>query len=162
MTLLLGAGILTEVALSFLGFGIRPPDISLGSLISEYQGALTTRPWLFIWPGVFVIIIVLCIQFIGDGLRDAFDPRQKRIPKQKDLQDRRRHGRIGDGQVLIRTAAGRSVRAAVLRRSARPGRPGSIGDDVPGHRRPVELQSGLSRWPASRSASHWPRIANAA
>ena len=86
MTLLLGAGILTEVALSFLGFGIRPPDISLGSLISEYQGALTTRPWLFIWPGVFVIVIVLCIQFIGDGLRDAFDPRQKRIPKQKDLK----------------------------------------------------------------------------
>ena len=86
MTLLLGAGILTEVALSFLGFGIRPPDISLGSLISQYSGALTTRPWLFVWPGVFIIIIVLCIQFIGDGLRDAFDPRQKRIPKQKDLK----------------------------------------------------------------------------
>jgi peptide/nickel transport system permease protein len=87
MTLLLGAGILTEVALSFLGFGIRPPDISLGSLISQYSGALTTRPWLFVWPGVFIIIIVLCIQFIGDGLRDAFDPRQKRVPKQKDLRE---------------------------------------------------------------------------
>ncbi len=86
MTLLLGAGILTEVALSFLGFGIRPPDISLGSLISEYTGALTTRPWLFLWPGVFVIVIVLCIQFIGDGLRDAFDPRQKRIPSRQDLK----------------------------------------------------------------------------
>lgn len=86
-TLLMGAGILIEVGLSFLGFGIRPPDISLGSLISQYTGALTTRPWLFIWPGVFIIIIVLCIQFIGDGLRDAFDPRQKRIPKQKDLKE---------------------------------------------------------------------------
>jgi len=85
VTLLMGTGILTEVALGFLGFGIQPPDISLGSLISQYQGAFTTRPWLFVWPGVFIIIIVLCIQFIGDGLRDAFDPRQKRIPKQKDL-----------------------------------------------------------------------------
>jgi ABC-type dipeptide/oligopeptide/nickel transport system permease subunit len=86
MTLLMGAGILTEVALGFLGFGIQPPDISLGSLISQYQGAFTTRPWLFVWPGVFIVIIVLCIQFIGDGLRDAFDPRQKRVPKQKDLK----------------------------------------------------------------------------
>ncbi len=86
VTLLMGAGILTEVALGFLGFGIRPPDISLGSLISQYQGAFTTRPWLFVWPGVFIVLIVLCIQFIGDGLRDAFDPRQKRIPKQKDLK----------------------------------------------------------------------------
>jgi ABC-type dipeptide/oligopeptide/nickel transport system permease subunit len=55
-------------------------------LISQYQGAFTTRPWLFVWPGVFIVIIVLCIQFIGDGLRDAFDPRQKRVPKQKDLK----------------------------------------------------------------------------
>ncbi len=86
VTLLMGTGILTEVALGFLGFGIQPPNISLGSLISQYQGAFTTRPWLFVWPGVFIIAIVLCIQFIGDGLRDAFDPRQKRVPKQKDLQ----------------------------------------------------------------------------
>lgn len=86
VTLLMGTGILTEVALGFLGFGIQPPNISLGSLISQYQGAFTTRPWLFVWPGLFIIAIVLCIQFIGDGLRDAFDPRQKRVPKQKDLK----------------------------------------------------------------------------
>ncbi|MEO6125027.1 MAG: ABC transporter permease [Ilumatobacteraceae bacterium] len=84
-TLLMGAGILTEAALSFLGFGIQSPEVSLGSLVSEYQGAFSTRPWLFVWPGVFIISIVLCLQFIGDGLRDAFDPRQKRIPKRKDL-----------------------------------------------------------------------------
>jgi len=85
-TLLLGGGILTEAALSFLGFGIQFPDVSLGSLISQFAQSFGTRPWLFIWPGVFIIIIVLCINFIGDGLRDAFDPRQKRIPKTKDLQ----------------------------------------------------------------------------
>ena len=82
----MGAGILTEAALGFLGFGIQPPDVSLGSLVSDYDGAFSTRPWLFVWPGVFIIVIVLCLQFIGDGLRDAFDPRQKRIPKRKDLE----------------------------------------------------------------------------
>ena len=86
MTLLMGAGILTEAALGFLGFGIQPPDVSLGSLVSALRRRATTRPWLFIWPGVFIIVIVLCLQFIGDGLRDAFDPRQKRIPKRKDLE----------------------------------------------------------------------------
>ena len=85
VTLLMGAGILTETALGFLGFGVRPPDVSLGTLVSAYQGAYQSRPWLFLWPGVFVVAIVLCLQFIGDGLRDAFDPRQKRIPGQKDL-----------------------------------------------------------------------------
>ena len=84
-TLLMGAGILTEAALGFLGFGVRAPEVSLGTLVNAYQGAYETRPWLFVWPGVFVVAIVLCLQFIGDGLRDAFDPRQKRIPKRKDL-----------------------------------------------------------------------------
>lgn len=85
-TLLMGAGILTEAALGFLGFGVRSPEVSLGTLVNAYQGAYQTRPWLFIWPGVFVVAIVLCLQFVGDGLRDAFDPRQKRIPKHKDLE----------------------------------------------------------------------------
>lgn len=79
-TLLMSAAILIEVSLSFLGFGIQTPDISLGQLINEYQGAFSTRPWLFWWPGIFIILIALCINFVGDGLRDAFDPRQKRVP----------------------------------------------------------------------------------
>ena len=49
-------------------------------MISEYQSAFATRPWLFWWPGLFIILIALSVNFIGDGLRDAFDPRQKRIP----------------------------------------------------------------------------------
>jgi ABC-type dipeptide/oligopeptide/nickel transport system permease subunit len=85
-TLLMGAGILTETALGFLGFGVPPPQVSLGTLVSDYQSAYQTRPWLFLWPGVFVVAIVLCLQFMGDGLRDAFDPRQKRIPKRKELE----------------------------------------------------------------------------
>ncbi len=76
-TLLVSAAILLETGLSFLGFGVQPPDTSLGLLISQYQNALTTRPWLFWWPGVFILIIALTVNFIGDGLRDAFDPRQQ-------------------------------------------------------------------------------------
>jgi len=79
-TLLMAAAILLETALSFLGYGVQSPDTSLGKIISENQSAFATRPWLFWWPGVFIIAIALCINFIGDGLRDAFDPRQKRMP----------------------------------------------------------------------------------
>jgi len=77
-TLTMAAAILLESALSFLGFGVIPPDVSLGRLITEYQTSFNTRPWLFWWPGLFIIIIALTINFIGDGLRDAFDPRQRR------------------------------------------------------------------------------------
>lgn len=87
MTLVMSGGILAEAGLSFLGFGIKYPDVSLGSLISEYQTAmLAHHPWLFIWPGVFIVIIVLALNFIGDGLRDAFDPRQRRVPRGRDLR----------------------------------------------------------------------------
>ena len=80
-TLLMSAAILVETSLSYLGFGIKAPDISLGQIISEYNEAFNTRPFLFWWPGLFIVIIALCINFIGDGLRDAFDPRQKNVPK---------------------------------------------------------------------------------
>ncbi|GIG28595.1 ABC transporter permease [Cellulomonas marina] len=84
-TLLMSQAILLEAALSYLGFGITPPEVSLGQLISIYQSAFATRPWLFWWPGLFIVLIALCINFIGDGLRDAFDPRQKRIPSQRAM-----------------------------------------------------------------------------
>ena len=77
-TLLMSAAVLLETSLSYLGFGIRNPDVSLGTMISQYQSAFGTRPWLFWWPGLFIIIIALSINFIGDGLRDALDPRLAR------------------------------------------------------------------------------------
>jgi peptide/nickel transport system permease protein len=86
VTLLMSGAILLETALSYLGFGVLPPDVSLGSLISQYQESFTTRPWLFWYPGIFIITIALCINFIGDGLRDAFDPRQKRRITKKDRE----------------------------------------------------------------------------
>lgn len=78
-TLVIASAILLETALSFLGFGIQRPDTSLGLLISEYQTAFATRPWLFWFPGLFIIGIALSVNFIGDGLRDAFDPRQNKV-----------------------------------------------------------------------------------
>jgi ABC-type dipeptide/oligopeptide/nickel transport system permease subunit len=85
VTLLLAGAILLETALSYIGFGVQAPDVSLGSLISDYQDSFTVSPWLFYWPGVLIIGIALCVNFIGDGLRDAFDPRQRRRITRKDL-----------------------------------------------------------------------------
>ncbi|GAA1288021.1 ABC transporter permease [Pseudonocardia aurantiaca] len=78
-TILVATAILLETSLSYLGFGVRVPDTSLGILVSEAQTALTTRPWLFYFPGLFIILIALTINFIGDGLRDALDPQQTKV-----------------------------------------------------------------------------------
>ncbi|NAZ15266.1 MULTISPECIES: ABC transporter permease [Glutamicibacter] len=74
-TFAIAGAILLESSLSFLGFGVQPPESSLGLLISQYQNAFTTRPWLFWWPGMTIVAIALSVNFLGDGLRDAFDPR---------------------------------------------------------------------------------------
>jgi peptide/nickel transport system permease protein len=84
-TLLMSMAILLETSLSYLGFGIVYPDISLGNLISEYQTSFAERPWLFWWPGLFIVVIALAVNFVGDGLRDAFDPRQRRIPSARSM-----------------------------------------------------------------------------
>ena len=89
-TLLMASAILLETALSYLGFGIRSPGVSLGTLISDYQTAFATRPWLFWWPGLFIVTIALCVNFIGDGLRDAFDPRQRRIHTKRSMSRAKR------------------------------------------------------------------------
>jgi peptide/nickel transport system permease protein len=86
-TLLMSAAILLETGLSFIGFGVQAPDVSLGYLISENQNAFTTRPWLFWYPGIFIVAVALCVNFIGDGLRDAFDPRQKRKMTKQESKD---------------------------------------------------------------------------
>jgi len=76
-TLVVATAILIEAALSFLGFGIQPPFPALGKLISDGQDALTTQWWLATFPGLTIVLIALCINFIGDGLRDALDPKQR-------------------------------------------------------------------------------------
>jgi peptide/nickel transport system permease protein len=78
-TLTIGTAILLEAVLSFLGFGIEPPTPALGALLNEGQDQGLDKWWLVTFPGVIIVVIVLCINFIGDGLRDALDPTQRRI-----------------------------------------------------------------------------------
>ncbi|MFI7538260.1 dipeptide/oligopeptide/nickel ABC transporter permease/ATP-binding protein [Streptosporangium sp. NPDC049376] len=83
VTVLVAGAILAETALSFIGFGVQPPDTSLGLLVANAQSAVGTRPWLFYSPGVVILLIALSINFIGDGLRDALDPAQTRGPRRR-------------------------------------------------------------------------------
>ena len=66
--------ILAEVGLSFFGFGVQPPDVSLGTLIGNYAGAALTYPWQFYFPAAALVVLVLSINLVGDALRDALDP----------------------------------------------------------------------------------------
>lgn len=76
-TLRVGYSILSESALSFLGIGIKPPTPTWGNMLSNAQSDIFQAPWLAIWPGVMIFLTVLTINFIGDGLRDALDPKLK-------------------------------------------------------------------------------------
>jgi peptide/nickel transport system permease protein len=77
-TLSVAIAIITEAALSFLGFGIKPPTPSLGSLIAGGQ-QFPQKWWLTVLPGLVLVFIVICVNFVGDGLRDALDPQQRRV-----------------------------------------------------------------------------------
>ena len=73
-TLGMGAAVLAEAALSFLGLGIRPPFPSWGSMLTEARDQITTAPWLSIFPGLAIFLTVLGLNLLGDGLRDVLDP----------------------------------------------------------------------------------------
>jgi peptide/nickel transport system permease protein len=74
-TLVVGAAIVLESTLSFLGFGVQPPQVSLGGMLSQSESAVGTHTaYLIYYPGLFLLLAVLCVNFLGDGLRDAFDP----------------------------------------------------------------------------------------
>src|SRR5205807_10157150 len=76
-TLIVGGAILTEAALSFLGIGIQPPVPSWGNMLQNAQDFILTAPRLAFYPGLMIFLTVLCFNFLGDGLRDALDPRLK-------------------------------------------------------------------------------------
>ena len=69
-----GAAIIAESGLSCLGLGVRPPDVSLGTLIADAHGAATVDPWMFGFAAGFLVLIVLAVNLLGDGLRDVLDP----------------------------------------------------------------------------------------
>jgi peptide/nickel transport system permease protein len=80
LTLTMAAAILLESALSFLGLGIQPPTPTWGNMLAGSKGYVQTAPWLVWFPGLLILLTVLCVNFLGDGLRDALDPtdRQRR------------------------------------------------------------------------------------
>jgi peptide/nickel transport system permease protein len=76
-TLSIAAAIIAEAALSFLGLGQQPPAPSWGSMLNAAQRFLTNAPWMAIWPGLAIFLVVLSLNLVGDGLRDALDPRAR-------------------------------------------------------------------------------------
>ncbi|MFY9918522.1 MAG: ABC transporter permease [Mycobacterium sp.] len=82
-TLNVGTAIIGETGLSFLGFGIQPPDVSLGTLIADGTNSATTFPWVFLFPAGVLVLIVLCTNLIGDGIRDALDPSARPLRRRR-------------------------------------------------------------------------------
>ena len=117
-TLLIAAAIILETSLSFLGYGVQSPDVSLGKLISDNEAAFATKPWLFWWPAFFIVVLSLLVNFIGDGMRDAFDPRQKRVrmKKVKELPPEMAVGSSIGTRAAVPEGAGRGGGSAVGRR----------------------------------------------
>lgn len=76
-TLAIAAAIIAEASLSFLGLGQQPPEPSWGSMLNSAQRFLSQAPWLAIFPGAAIFMVVLAFNLVGDGLRDALDPRRR-------------------------------------------------------------------------------------
>jgi oligopeptide transport system permease protein len=77
VTLTIPAVILAESFLSFLGLGVQPPMASLGSLIAQGASDMELAPWLLVFPSLVMVVTLMCFNFIGDGLRDAIDPKDR-------------------------------------------------------------------------------------
>ncbi|MDT5045135.1 MAG: glutathione transport system permease protein [Mycobacterium sp.] len=78
-----GYAIMAETGLSYLGFGVQPPDVSLGTLINDARTSATTFPWVFLFPAGVLVLIVLCANLVGDGLRDAIDPSARPLRRRR-------------------------------------------------------------------------------
>lgn len=89
-TINVGSAVLAETGLSYFGFGVQQPDVSLGTLIGTASESATTFPWLFLFPAGFLVVFVLAVNWVGDGLRDALDPTSTRVRKRekKDTEEK--------------------------------------------------------------------------
>ncbi len=76
-SLSIAAAIIAEAALSFLGLGQQPPAPSWGSMLNAAQRFLANAPWMAVWPGLAIFVTVVSFNLLGDGLRDALDPRER-------------------------------------------------------------------------------------
>jgi peptide/nickel transport system permease protein len=78
VTLAVGNAIILESSLSFLGLGVQPPTPTWGNMLMDAQATMATKPWLTVFPGLAILLVVLTVNFIGDGLQDALDPTGRR------------------------------------------------------------------------------------
>ena len=76
-TISIATAIIAEASLSFLGLGQQPPAPSWGSMLNTAQRFLTNAPWMAVWPGLAIFLVVLSFNILGDGLRDALDPKER-------------------------------------------------------------------------------------
>ena len=91
-TINVSAAIIAETGLSYFGFGVQPPDVSLGTLIADGTTAATTHAWLFAFPAALLVITVLAVNLVGDGLREALDPSSGSAHERGRAGDPRPHG----------------------------------------------------------------------
>lgn len=95
-TLQVGGAMLSEAGLSFIGLGVQPPATSWGQMLTNAQEYMLTNPLFAVYPGLCIFLAVLAVNFVGDGMRDALDPRQKvHIPKGRLAQWRARFSKSG-------------------------------------------------------------------
>lgn len=92
-TIAVGSAVMSETALSYFGFGVQPPDVSLGTLIADGTSAALTYPWMFFFAAGLLVVFVLAVNLIGDGLRDAIDPTSDRNRVRSPRRPRRKAGR---------------------------------------------------------------------
>ncbi|WP_405882359.1 ABC transporter permease [Streptomyces sp. NBC_01136] len=93
-TIAVGGAVMSETALSYFGFGVQPPDVSLGTLIASGTGAAVTYPWMFFYAAGLLVVFVLAVNLVGDGLRDALDPTARsRKGKKRSLKGRKKEKR---------------------------------------------------------------------
>jgi peptide/nickel transport system permease protein len=76
-TIGVAAAIISEAYISFLGLGVQPPTATWGNMLDGAYNYIDTAPWLWFFPGLLILLVVLSINFVGDGLRDALDPRSR-------------------------------------------------------------------------------------
>jgi peptide/nickel transport system ATP-binding protein len=80
-TIAVGGAVMTETSLSYFGFGVQSPDVSLGTLIADGTSSAVTYPWIFFFPAVLLVLFVVAVNLVGDGLRDAIDPTSGAVPQ---------------------------------------------------------------------------------
>jgi ABC-type dipeptide/oligopeptide/nickel transport system permease subunit len=111
-TIQVGGAVMSETGLSYFGFGVQPPDVSLGTLIADGTTSALTFPWMFFFAAGLLVVFVLAVNLVGDGLRDALDPTSDRARRRAERRARRLGAAGAPGSADPQAPAGRTEAAA--------------------------------------------------